>query len=141
MEEGIVREVKEYFKYKDDMVTGCRKDEIPITKEEYDRIHKEFEYDEMDPFLGGPNAFYKIYKEIRMREDTIQGIVGVLNYDRGLNKFALEHGYHPASGYPKCSGHYHNVEWRDKQIKLFGEEVDDDMPSGLARKRCKRCRK
>ena len=57
---------------------------------------------------------------------VVKAHVGALNYDRGLNKFALKQGYHPASGYPKCSAHCRNVKLRDEQIKLFGEEIDED---------------
>ncbi|GAG14062.1 unnamed protein product [marine sediment metagenome] len=133
MKEGVVKEIKEYFKYGEDGL-----EEIPITKKEYDRILMTQPIPPPDPFYTCPVG-YHVYREIRLSLDTIYGITGVLSYDKGLNLFATKHGYHPASGYKLCETHKRIVKQRDEQIDLFGEDARDTY-DGLAKPRCEKCR-
>lgn len=134
MKEGIIKEEIEYYKYGEDGPP----EEIPITKEEYDKIMEEFKQDDRDPFIG-PNVYSRTYKMIRLSIENIWGLVSVLSYDKGLNEFAVKKGYHPASGYPLCNSHRHNIEYRKKQIRLLGEEPEEEESITLGKERCSKC--
>lgn len=130
MKEGIIKTVKEYFKY------GENGEEIIISKKEYDKLNNEWE--KSDPLDCGPVG-YNVYEVLRLSIYTIQGIAGTLSYDMASNEFAQKNGYHPASGFKFCSGHLSNINRRKRQIKLLGEDPMD-IPEGLFTKRCEKCR-
>lgn len=132
MKQGLIGIEKEYYKYDNDG------NDIVITEEEYKRLKKEYDSEKRDPFTEPQNFGVTYYKLIRLSYSSAQGIASVLSYDRTLNEFALEHGYHPASGYQKCQLHKNNVEYRNVQIALLGEEPISIVPT--ISKRCKRCR-
>lgn len=75
--------------------------------------------------------YYNRNKQFKLSTSDIDGLCGVLSYDTALNQFAIDNGFHPASGYKKCNSHEHNVKRNKEWITLFGREPDTDIPIGL----------
>ena len=138
MKEGIVGVEREFFKYSETEMK-----EIIITEEQYHKELKEYDKEWKEGKAGCsyiPPVDFREYKKIRLSLENIYEIVGLLSYDKGLNQFAVKHGYHPASGYPLCNAHRRNIKLRDEQAKLFGIDLEEDCDL-LGKKRCKKCRK
>lgn len=133
MKEGVVKEIKEYFKY------GENGEEIIITKKEYDELDKKWRKTETQGSDIGPVG-YNVYTDIRLSTDSIIGIIGILAYDRGLNLFAIEKGYHPVSGYKSSNTNVHMVKQRNNQIELFGVKKLFSEQEVIGKERCEKCR-
>lgn len=66
--------------------------------------------------------YYKKNKVVKLSQDDIIGICGVLSYDIALNQEALDSGFHPVSGIKKGKSNEHNIERNRKFIELLGGE-------------------
>jgi len=131
MKEGVIAEEFEYYKYDD------HGNEIVITKDEYDNINEN--HVPIDDF-DIPKTNYRCYKLIRLSIYSCGGIAGILSYDMASNQFALNNGYHPASGFRMSRFHSHNIEQRKHQMSLLGEDPID-VPASLFSERCSNCLK
>lgn len=95
----------------------------------YSRVRQHDDIDKLlediDTSVCDGASYYNKKKSILLSQSDINGLCGLIEYDRGLNLFAKRYGYHPVSGYEYAQFHEQIIRQREEQLNLFGYTPQD----------------